>query len=482
MYQTPHNCYDLEEFSNQPTKTKILGVFFKCLYSESKPTITAANDALKSVLSVDRRLPKELLQGGLRPVLQSLSDPKRLSTAGLDNLSRLLKLLTSYFKVEIGARLLEQIDSIVEPSALQQISFSFFDQHAQMKIITAILNIFHLLPAPAEAFKERLIDCFLGLEEKLRRTQLSPFRLPIYRYMNRYPKEIWAYLFGKVEDLKYGRLLAQVLGHPDSQALREVAVDNVDGLITRCNELISQNNEAKFIAMVNTIHIFESLSHFPNAEKCMDKKEHLDWLKNIGKELEKHLRQHTLPAHLRLPAYQAAEQLMTILVKSLERAPKDLDPLFNLIECVTSDELRITQELFSFIYRRIICNDAIDFWKMTVLRCLDTYSGKSASNKMKHFLLHYIVNPIVAMDVMRNWNQLDQNKTPRLMDRAVIDAVSSKIWKVHPEMTMDDQAQPGIDHTRYEVLQLSAMLVKYYHTPYKMQGKISSSLVGLSFA
>ncbi|KAG5815184.1 hypothetical protein H9Q74_011815 [Fusarium xylarioides] len=454
-----------EEFSNQPTKTKILSVFFKCLYSESKPTINAANDALKSVLSVDRRLPKELLQGGLRPVLQSLSDPKRLSTAGLDNLSRLLKLLTSYFKVEIGARLLEQIDSIVEPSALQQISFTFFDQHPQMKIITAILTIFHLLPAPAEAFKERLIDCFLGLEEKLRRTQLSPFRLPIYRYMNRYPKEIWAFLFGKVEDLKYGRLLAQVLAHADSNALREVAIENLDALITRCNELISQNSEAKFIAMVNAIHIFEALSHFPSAEKWMDKKEHLDWLKSIGKELETHLRQHTLPAHLRLPAYQAAEELMTILVKSLERAPKDLDPLFNLIECVTSDELQITQELFSFIYQKIICSDAVDFWKTIVLRCLDTYAGKSASNKMKHFLLHYIVNPIVAMDVMRNWKQLDQNRTPRLMDRAVIDAVSSKIWKVQPESTTDDQAQPGIDHTRYEVLQLSAMLVKYYHTP-----------------
>ncbi|RMJ19860.1 hypothetical protein CDV36_000496 [Fusarium kuroshium] len=453
-----------EEFSNSPTKTKILGVFFKCLYSESKPTLQAANDALRSVLSVDRRLPKELLQGGLRPVLQSLSDPKRLSVSGLDNLSRLLKLLTSYFKVEIGARLLDQIDSIVEPSALQQISFTFFDQHPQMKVITAILNIFHLLPALAEGFKERLIDCFLGLEDKLRRTQQSPFRLPMYRYLNRYPKEIWAYLLGKLDDLKYGRFLAQVLRHADSNALREVAVENVEGLMNRCNEIMSQNNEAKFIAMVNTIHIFESISHFPSSEKWMDKKENLDWLKNIGKELESNLRQHTLPAHLRLPAFQAAEQLMTILVKSLERAPKDLDALFSLVESVTSDQLRSSQELFSFIYEKLICSDAIDFWKTTILRCLEVYAGKSASNKMKHFLLHYIVNPIVAMDVKRRWNQLDQNKGPRLMDRSVIESVSSKIWKVHPEMTMDDQAQPGIDFTRYEVLQLSAMLVKYYHT------------------
>lgn len=453
-----------DEFANNPTKGKILSVFFKCLYSESKPTIAAANDALKSVLAVDRRLPKDLLQGGLRPVLQSLSDPKRLSTHGLDNLSRLLKLLTSYFKVEIGARLLDQIESIVEPSAWQQISFTFFEQHPQMKVISAILNIFHLLPAPAEAFKERLIDCFLGLEEKLRRTIQSPFRIPMYLYLNRYPKEIWAYLLAKLDDLKYGRLLAQVLRHPDSTALREVAAENIEGLMSKCNEVMALNNEKKFIAVVNTIHILDSISHSTSTSGWMDKKENIPWLKTIGKDLENHLRNYTLPANLRLPAYQAAEQLMNVLVKSLDRNPKDLDSLFNLIESVTSDELRSTQSLFSFIYSKVISSESMDFWKTTFLRCLDTYSGKAATNKTKYFLLHYIVNPIVAMDVMRHWNHPEPNRAQRLMDRSVIDAVSTKIWKVHPEMAPDDQAQPGIDHTRFEVLQLSAMLVKYYHT------------------
>ncbi|CAM1508207.1 Fc.00g050550.m01.CDS01 [Cosmosporella sp. VM-42] len=453
-----------DEFSNSPHKAKILSVFFKCLYSESKPTIAAANDALKSVLTVDRRLPKDLLQGGLRPVLQSLSDPKRLSCAGLDNLSRLLKLLTSYFKVEIGVRLLDQVDSIIEPSALQQISFTFFEQHPQMKVITAILNIFHLLPTPAEAFKDRLIDCFLGLEEKLRRTHQSPFRLPMYKYLNRYPKEIWAFLVAKLDDLKYGRCLAQVLAHPDSGPLRDAASEDVSGLITKCNEIAPEQTEKGWIAVINTVHILESISLYPGPDSWMEKKEHIAWLKKTGKDLEVHLRQHDLPPHLRLPAYQASDQVMSILVKSLERTPKDLDPLFSLIELATAGDLKFSQDLLSYVYDNIICSESIDFWKATLLRCLDVYASRNVSNKTKYALLHYIVNPIVAMDVMRHWNQLDQNKGQRLMDRQVIDAVSSKIWKVHPDMTMDDQAQPGIDHIRYEVLQLSAMLVKYYHT------------------
>ncbi|PHH83003.1 hypothetical protein CDD82_4018 [Ophiocordyceps australis] len=410
-----------EEFANSPTKPRILQVFFK-------------------------RLPKDLLQGGLRPVLASLSDPKRLT-------------------VEIGVRLLDQIYSIVEPGAWQQISFTFCEQNPQMKVITAVLNIFHLLPSPAESFKERLIQNFLELEDKLRRTSQSPFRAPIYLYLNRYPKEIWKHLVGKLDELKFGRLLAQVLSHPDSSPLREVAAEGVDALVTRCNEVMSQEGEKKFIAIVNTIHILDSVSQWPNACGWMNKKETISWLKTIGKELESHIRSYTLPADLRLPAYQAAEQLMTVLIKSLERNPTDLDSLFSLIESITGGELRPIHVLYHFLYDKIISNDSIEFWKTTVLRCLDMYAGKMVSNKTKHFLLHYIVNPIVAMDVMRHWNSADANKGPRFLDRTVIDAVSSKIWKVHPdEMTAEDATQPGIDHTRFEVLQLSAMLVKYYHT------------------
>lgn len=451
-----------EEFNNSPTKGKILSVFFKCLYSESKPTIAAANEALKVVLTHDRRLPKDLLQAGLRPVLQNLSEPRRLSVNGLDNLARLLKLLTSYFKVEIGARLLDQIDAIVEPNAWQPISLTFFEQHPQMKVITAVLNIFHLLPAPAEAFKDRFIDTLLMLEERLRRTHYSPFRLPVYKFMNRYSQEVWAYMLEKIDELKYGRLLGQVLAHSDSTPLRDAASANVESLVNKCKEIMKQDGDTKLIAVVNTIHILHSLCQYDKSSAWLDNKETIVWLKGLGRDIETQQRNYSLPAHLRLPGYQASEQLMDIFVKALERKPDDLDELYSLVESVTSEELHSTQRLYTFIYEHIICSDSVEFWRTTFLRCLDAYAGKTASTKTKYFLLHFIVNPIVAMDVKRNWP--DQNNSKKLVDRSVIEAVSTKIWKVHPDMNPDDQAYSGIDHTRFEVLQLSAMLIKYYHS------------------
>ncbi|KEZ39649.1 Histone acetylase complex subunit [Scedosporium apiospermum] len=446
------------------TRTKVVAVFFKSLYSESQATIDAANDALKSIVSPSTKLPKELLQGGLRPVLANLADSKKLTEHGLNNLARILKLLTNYFKLEIGARLLDHIKAIADPNMLQQISFTFFEQAPPMKVIAAVFNVFHLLPDGADGFKERLINTVLDLEEQLRRTQRSPFRPPLFKYINRYPKEVWGFLLSKLGELKYGRFLAQALDDPNSGPLREAATADVESLIKKCVEIGQKQSDLKFSAVINTIHILDSLSRWPGAEAWMQKPEVITWLKQAGKELEQTLRNFTLPPQLRLPADQAAEQLVSILVKTLEQSPKDLDPLLSLIQSVTAGEFRATHPLYAYIYKFIICSDSIDFWKATFFKCLEVYGNKTAPQKTKWFLLHNIVNPIIAMDVMRNWNQTEPIKGPKLMDRSVLDAVSTRMWKVISDMNIDDTAQPGIDHTRFEVLQLSAMIVKYYHT------------------
>lgn len=448
---------------NNATRTKIVSVFFKCLYSESKPTIEAANDALKAVLSQTNKLPKDLLQQGLRPVLANLQDPKRLSTHGLDNLARLLRLLTTYFKVEIGARLLDHIKVLAEPNLMQQLSFTFFEQNGTMKVISAVFNIFYLLPPAAEQFKDRLIDTCLELEEKLRRTHHSPFRQPLYRFLNRYPTEIWDYLLNKMEDLKYGRFLSQVLLHPESKHLREYASSHVPQLIAWCNQIVANSKETRFIAVINTISVLDALSQDATRQSWMERKDTIAWLKQVGKDLERHLRANQLFPNLRLPADQAAEQLVGIFTRALALNPNDLDPLFNLIESVTAEEFRATPTLYSYIYDNVICSDSIEFWKSVILRCLDIYADKNSTQKAKCFLLRNVLNPIVAMDIMRHWNKPIQPKVPRLMDRAVIESINMKVWKVNLGDPQEDLLQPGIDHTRMEVLQLSAMLVKYHH-------------------
>lgn len=90
---------DLTNTRHQQMRTRILSTYFKLLYSRSKEVVDAVYDSLRQCLERQGKLPKELLQSGLRPVLMNLSDHKRLSVPSLTGLARLLELLTNYFKV-----------------------------------------------------------------------------------------------------------------------------------------------------------------------------------------------------------------------------------------------------------------------------------------------------------------------------------------------------------------------------------------------
>ena len=455
------------EFAGQQqtaSRSRIISIFFKSLYSQSTEVIEAANAGLKGVLSQTNKLPKDLLQNGLRPILMNLQDPKKLSVQGLDGLARLLALLTNYFKTEIGERLLAHMSVIADAAVLQKSSFSLIEQNPQMKIVLATLNIFHLLPSTAAVFMSGLIERVLELERSLRRTHFSPFREPLLKYINKYPKEAWEFFSERLSEMKYGRFFAQILGSTRSGPLRDVVIGDIEGLIKVSFD--NSDPDKKDAASINAIHAIHSLCR--NSTTWLSEKDVLrQTLLRIGKELNRKRWLDTIHSDLRLSTDQASEQLMDIYVKFLELAPKDFDFLFQLIEAVTSEEIRDHPSLYSFIYNRIICSDSVDYWRSLITRSLDLYTIRGSSFKIKTFALRNFVNPIFAMDTMRSLSDTPgvtaKVPTRRLIDKSIIDLVHNKIWK--PQLTdiNEENAHSGADHSRLELLQMSALLLKWHH-------------------
>jgi hypothetical protein len=300
-----------------------------------------------------------------------------------------------------------------------------------------------------EPFVEIAIDGVQGIEEMAHRTRSSTFRARLYKYSNLYYKELWALLLKKIEEQKYGRFFAQILEHLGSGPLRKVVVENVGTLIGISGDMSAG---ARYTTVINSILIMHSLCKFEADREWMDKKEITIWLKIVGKNLAAHLRANTLPPHLRLAAEQTSEQLMVIFIKFLEYHPTNFDALFSLIDSVANEDFRSTQPLRAYIFHHITSN-SIEYCKTIVLRSLEVYASKGASQKTKTFLLHYIVNPIIAMDVMRTSKQ-ESPKSPHLIDKAVIESIHTKIWKV----------SLGDPNDGLEVLQLTALLVKHHHS------------------
>ncbi|KAF9891502.1 hypothetical protein FE257_003969 [Aspergillus nanangensis] len=451
------------EFANAPQNTsraRIISCFFKSLYSKSPEVIEAANAGLRDVLTQTNKLPKDLLQNGLRPILMNLQDPKRLSVAGLDGLARLLTLLTNYFKVEIGARLLEHMKVIADDATLQKVSFSLVEQNPQMKIVAAIFNIFHLLPPAATSFMEHLVNRVLDLEEKLRRTSNSPFRKPLVKYLNRYPKESLAFFTARFQEERFGRFFGQVLADPESEALRAAVVADTEGFTSAA---FGQDGEdGTNTAAINGIYVSHSICSYPSTKRWLVSHGVLKGkLLSFGRDLQRKLHNDKLPASERLRVEQAEDQLMDIFSIYLAESVQDLDFLFEVMDGLSADELKRTLAFPKFIYHHIITNESIDYRRSVIMRCLDLYGQRSCSQKMKTYAFRHLVNPIFAMDVQTTWHS--PANTPKLMDKSMSEFIQNRLWKPQLADLSEESNQAGVDHSRMELLQLSALLIKYHH-------------------
>lgn len=483
----------IPEFGGSPTsssqntqsRARVIAVFFKSLYTKSPEVVEAANAGLKTILQATSKLPKDLLQSGLKPILMHLQDPRKLSVDGLEGLARLLKLLTNYFKVEIGTRLLDHLKTIADPTALQKISFTLVEQNRQMRVIAAILNIFHLLPPAANIFLPTLVQKVLDLESSLRRTQFSPFREPLIKYLNQYPQEAYKYFAPQIKQQTEGRFFAQLLAYDEAELLRKAVAEHIENGekpgskaqegaegdkeespvdVVSNFSLEEGEDKEKTQAKINAIHIAHSLCQHKSTVDVMKNESLRKAVFESGKYMEKHLRKNDIDPSLRLAAEQAGEQVIELLVAYLEQEPKSFDFFLKIVEAVTAGQLKSTPALFHFIYEHMIKADT-SYWKAVVLRCIDEFANRTTSQQAKTFLFHQVVNPILAMDVSMNYASLfaPQARGTKLVDKSLIDVIHNKLWR--PAVSMDateETGQLGVDHSRMELLQMTALLLKYH--------------------
>ncbi|KIX99466.1 uncharacterized protein Z520_05042 [Fonsecaea multimorphosa CBS 102226] len=452
----------LPEFATGPqnsSRARIITVFFKLLYSKSPEIIEAANAGLKEVLVQTSKLPKDLLQNGLRPILMNLQDSKRLTVAGLEGLARLLTLLTNYFKVEIGARLLEHMRVIADEQLLQKVSFGLIEQNPQMKIVTAIFNIFHLLPPAATSFMGDLVNNVLDLEGKLRRTVASPFRQPLILYLDKYPKETWSFFQSRLQEEKYGRFFAQILGSDSSPAIRDAVMNDTEAFIKAAFDV--EGTQERHTAAINGIYVVHSICSFESAKDWLRDQEQLRLrVLSAAQEIEDELRKDHLQPSQRLRAEQSGDQVMDILTQYLTSSPDDLNFMIELFSSSAQGALKTPLKLMKYIFNSIITDESASRRYNIIERCLDVYSRKAESHKVKTFLFHNVVNPIMARDV-QNTRREDSKAAP-LADSKLFNLFLERLWKPATPDGTDDSSQPGVDHTRMEALQLSAFILKYH--------------------
>ncbi|XAR57979.1 Non-specific serine/threonine protein kinase [Bertholletia excelsa] len=227
---------DFKTQNHSELRAKIISMFFKSLTSRTPEIVAVAKEGLRQVI-LQQRMPKELLQSSLRPILVNLAHTKNLSMPLLQGLARLLELLSNWFNVTLGNKLLEHLKKWLEPEKLAQCQKSW-KAGEEPKVAAAIIELFHLLPSAAGKFLDELVTLTIDLEAALPAGQFyseinSPYRLPLTKFLNRYPTAAVDYFLARLSQPKYFRRFMYIIRSDAGQPLREELSKSPEKILAR---------------------------------------------------------------------------------------------------------------------------------------------------------------------------------------------------------------------------------------------------------
>lgn len=433
-------------------RIRILGVFFKALCNKSTEIINAAHQGLKSSLDESAKLPKELLQNGLRPMLMNLSDHKKLTVSGLEALARLLELLISYFRVEIGRKLLDHLMAWAQINTLRQIAGQDLENNHTVQIVMAIFNIFHLLPAKAYTFMEEIINTLQYLEGHLDRHQNSPFRKPVLKFLNRFPENCLDYYIAHFKNRKLGNMLAYFAGADNGPKIREVAIQKMNGIMEDLKNETS--DEILVIKFANTIDLVAAISKFE--EEWFRQQALL--LRELSMTAERIVNVKTslpLVSNTHLQSDQAISKLQTIVVSFMAKSPAEADVLFDVINQFSFLNVKIHDDIEKFIFETVVKSDDISFKQMYMTKCVE-FIAKDSHLKAKIFLLKKVFNSILLYSIHEKGNvdSLFVNGSDWL------EKLNDNVWKSTNDI-ITDRTSGKIDTYRFSLLETTSILLKW---------------------
>jgi len=367
---------------------RVASVYFKTLYSPHQEIKDVAHQGLKMVLVHQTKLPKELLQAGLRPILMNLADAKRLSVASLEGLARLLKLLTNYFKVEIGHKLLDHFRTIAE-SQMQQGGYRvpIADQEGIAKLVR-LANIFHLLPSAAHIFLQALVDAIVKTESSLHFSGPSPFSEPLGNYLDRYPGEGADYFLDHLASPRHLRTIRSILEARLAPSIQLAFMARTSALVSR----LRGDDETLVLPALSLLTDLISLD--PRWEVDSDVVEALLYL------WRSHVTAREQIAVMMSDIVEKHVLLIQCFQAILRQNPR-IDILFDLISVYTRglemDPLRLTH----FLYSHVAMNESTFFRRNVVLRFIMWFKSPERSWKEKGHFIRNVITPMLLIHAER---------------------------------------------------------------------------------
>ncbi|KAL6946492.1 hypothetical protein ACO0RG_000645 [Hanseniaspora osmophila] len=451
-------------------RIKIVAVFFKAMLKPSDEIIDTTYEGLKLIFKDQSfKLPKELLQNGLKPMLMNLSDHEKLTVHGMKALSKVLELLIAHFKVEIGKKLLDHLDSWCKIDVLDRMFGKDITDELPTKVIISIVNVFYLLPPQADMFLGDLVLKVMLLEKKMRLQLDSPFRKPLAKFLNRFHQTTLQYFLKNLQSRPLVHFICSIVCLAESKDLYAGFAASIEQFLNFYISSISTNPTRCVSFFSNSIDIFETMVNREGDSWLLKNKPTLMKLKNMSALVKQTIRSNNIYIdHTQFNQATGTLQAQYLRYLELTLGEENNSQLFiEFVEFLADIEIPIIPFFKKFIYEKVVASDNC-FLKTSYLYHSLQYVSKHMENETSFYLLKNVVNLILvfegsAQNSLRSLfpDNIDysQDSTAQAKDEWLPIVVES-FWK-NTTLFASNIVPSSLDSLKFELIQLTACIVKW---------------------
>jgi transformation/transcription domain-associated protein len=433
---------------NTADKFRVIQAYFKHVYSPEPEIVKVSFEGLKDVLDTQSKLPKDILQTGLRPILVNLADAKRLSVPGLDGLAKFLELLNNYFKVEIGIKLLDHFASLGDEQTLIKAAQAPLEDNPDILRMARLVNIFRLLPPSASQFLVKLVGHVVEAEARLHQTAPGPFTEVLAKYLDRYHEEACNNLFENIRNPRYVWTYRNVISSGHAPALVEALSNRTEDIIHHCFA------DPDCIELVMPgLYIVRELVRL-DATWLNDRQDTLlTPLVNVWRAIL--IKSRDTKDDMSDAYYSQMPTLILELFTAFLSQQRHCGLLSHVVEAF---EIRSPFERSSvafFLYQQAALQGSVKYRKELIDYFIDLYDQDGISWAFKTNALRLIINPTLRLYFA------DKSNDGSMVSAQFIQRVNDSMWK---PLAVPAAAKERADSLLIEVFSLTTLLIQNVHT------------------
>lgn len=436
------------DFMNKPTqgqlRARIIQVYFKHVYSQNPEIVAVAHEGLRDVLQQENRLSRDVLQKGLRPILVNLADAKRLSVSGLDGLARFLELLTNYFKVEIGVKLLDHFKALGDHQMLVKAAYAPLDDNHNIARMSRLVNIFRLLPSSAVQYLNDLVANVVEVEALLHQSHPGPFTEYLGRYLDRYHANAVQNLFDNIRNTRYVWTYRNIITSGSAPHLVEEFASRGEALCQLC----FSNPEVTDLVLPGLL-LVRDLSRVQSSW-LSDSEPVLEPMVNVWRMIV--TKSRDLKADITGYQFQQMPSLLLEMFMTSLEQQQHIPLLFHVVEAYEVRAAFERSHVTFFLYRQVALQESVEYRREVIEYFFSLYEAEDVPWTYKTNALRVIVNPTLRVYFG------DPNHDDSLISTQLVQKIANLMWRPLSATMSSKQRE---DTHLIEVFALTTMLVQH---------------------